>query len=98
MKRIYPRHIRDKFYLSRLLELYLKALAESPLAVTLRALSYDAAIPETIINRLQHLHCNPADSPNIDPEDYHILFANLMFRYPTVKLWETDQHQVFIEM
>jgi hypothetical protein len=98
MKRIYPRHIRDKFYLSRLLELYLKALAESPLAVTLRALSYDAAIPESVIDRLRNLHRNPADSPNIDPEDYHILFANLMFRYPTVKLWETARQEVFIEM
>lgn len=98
MKRIYPRQIQDKFYLSRLLEQYVTTLEKSPLQVTLRALAYNSDIPESIFRRLMHLHHNPADASNINAEDFHILFSNIMFRYPTVKMWLQDDGEVFFEM
>lgn len=98
MKRLFPRQIQDKFYLSRLLEQYLTTLAESPLQVRLKALSYDAQIPESVFQRLMDLHRNPEDAPNINADDFHILFANVMFRYPTVKMWLQEDGTVFIEM
>ena len=98
MRRLYPRQIQDKFYLSRLLELYLTTLRESPLQVQLKALSWDSQIPEDIFHRLMALHRNPLDAPNINAEDFHILFSNIMFRFPTVRLWLQDDGEVFIEM
>lgn len=98
MKRLYPRQIKDKFYLSRLLEKYLITLEESPMQVRLRALAYNSKIPESIFRRLMNLHNNPEDAPNINAEDYHILFSNIMFRYPTVKMWLQDDGEVFFEM
>lgn len=98
MKRIYPRQIQDIFYLSRLLEKYLTTLEESPMQVKLRALAYNSQIPESIFQRLMNLHRDPSDAPNINAEDYHILFSNIMFRYPTVKMWLQDDGEVFFEM
>jgi len=98
MKRLYPRQIKDKFYLSRLLEKYLTTLEESPMQVRLRVLAYNSKIPESIFRRLMNLHNNPEDAPNINAEDYHILFSNILFRYPTVKMWLQDDGEVFFEM
>ncbi len=98
MKRIYPARIQDKFYLSRLLELLLHTLANSPLQVQLKALSYDAQIPECIFQRLQNLHRTPDDAPNITAEDYHIVFANILFRYPTIRMFEQPDGSVFFKM
>lgn len=98
MKRIYPRAIQDKFYLSRLLELYLQVLEQSPLQVRLKALSYDTDIPECIFTRLKNLHRHPEDAPNIETDDYHILFSNIMFRFPTVKMYRQSNGDVFFEM
>jgi hypothetical protein len=85
-------------YLSRLLELYLDALAGSPMQVTLRALAYNTQIPESVFRRLANLHRDPGDAPNINAEDYHILFSNVMFRYPTVRMWLEPDGNVFFEM
>ena len=98
MKRIHPRQIEDKFVLSQLLERFLLTLQHSPLEVRLRALSYDSGIPENILLRLQNLHRNPEDAVNIQATDYHIVFANLLFRYPTIRLWLQRNGDVFIEM
>lgn len=98
MKRLYPRQIQDKFFLSRLLEQYLAVLAESPLEVKLKALAYDTRIPESIFRRLMDLHRTPSDAVNINANDFHILFSNIMFRYPTVKMWLQDDGEVFFEM
>ena len=98
LKRIYPARIQDKFYLSRLLDLLLRTLETCPLQVHLRALSYDAQIPESIFKRLQNLYRQPEDSPNITAQDYHILFSNILFRYPTIRLYEQDDGSIFFEM
>lgn len=85
-------------FLSRLLEQYLAALEQSPMQVRLKALAYDSQIPESVFQRLVLLHRNPEDSLNINAEDFHILFSNILFRYPTVKMWLLDDGSVFIEM
>ncbi len=98
MKRLRPHQIQDKFYLSRLLELYITTLQESPLELRLKGLAYDTYIQESIFHRLMNLYRNPEDAPNINAEDFHILFANIMFRFPTVKLWLMDDGGVVFEM
>ena len=98
MKRIYPRRLSDKLYLSRLLELYVQVLEHSPLAVNLKALSYNADIPECIFRRLMDLHRRPSDACNIEASDFHIVFSNIMFRYPTVKMYEEADGNIFFEM
>lgn len=98
MKRIYPRQIQDKFYLSWLLDRYLTVLQTSPLQVKIRALSWDAQIPENIFYRLMRLHQDRGDGVHINVEDFHILFSNIMFRFPTVKIWRQDDGEVFFEM
>ncbi|MFN0174720.1 MAG: hypothetical protein ACKVU0_08755 [Saprospiraceae bacterium] len=98
MKRLRPHQILDKIYLSRLLELYITIVQESPLALRLKGLAYDTGIQESIFRRLMNLYRNPDDAPNINAEDFHILFANIMFRFPTVKMWLTDEGEVVFEM
>lgn len=98
MKRLRPNHIHDKFYLSRLLELYITTLQESPLELRLKALAYDSRIPESIFQRLMALYRTPEDAENITVEDFHILFGNIMFRFPTVKMWQMDDGEIVFEM
>lgn len=98
MKRLRPQQIQDKFYLSRLLELYITTLQESPLELRLKALAYDSGIQESIFQRLMGLYRNPEDAPNIQAEDFHIVFRNILFRFPTVKMWLADSGEVIFEM
>lgn len=98
MKRLKPVQIQDTLYLSRLLELYITRLQESPLELRLKELAYDSGIPISIFERLMALYRCPADAINIRAEDFHILFANIMFRFPTVKMWVQEDEEVFFEM
>jgi len=98
MKRLYPYQIRDKLYLSRLLELYVTTLQESPLELRLKALAYDTGIQESIFQRLMGLYRSPEDVDNVNAEDFHIIFRNILFRFPTVKMWLADSGEVFFEM
>lgn len=66
--------------------------------VRLKALSYDTQIPESIFLRLKNLHRQPEDASNITAQDYHILFANILFRYPTVRLYAPGDGTVFFKM
>lgn len=97
MKRLYPRRIHDKFLLSHLLEHYLHTISQPPLNVYLQALAYDSQIPESVFRRLTNLTKDPEDAPNLKAEDYHIVFSNIMFRYPTVKMWAASDGTVFFE-
>jgi hypothetical protein len=98
MRRIRPSHLQDKMFLSRLLELYITRLQESPLELRLKGLAYDTCIPESIFHRLMGLYRNPEDAEHINAEDFHILFRNIMFRFPTVKMWLMDDGEVVFEM
>lgn len=98
MKRLYPQRIRNKFFLSRLLELYLCQLETSDLHVSQKALAFNSDIPETIFTRMRQLYKNPSDATQIRTGDYHIVFSNIMFHYPTIKIWMMDDDSVFFEM
>lgn len=95
--RIYPRRISDIFALSRLLEQYLAILAEPPLSVDLRKLSYEVQIPEDIILRLATLHQRPEDASNLTAQDFHIVFSNIMIRFTALKIWRMENGAVFFE-
>ncbi|MBK8969413.1 MAG: hypothetical protein R3D58_08475 [Saprospiraceae bacterium] len=98
MKRLYPSKIQDKFYLAKILEQLIQTLENSPLQVPLKSLSFDTQIPESIFHRLQNLHNDPADAPNINAQDYHILFSNILFRYPTVRIYALPDESIFFKM
>jgi len=98
MRRILPGRIRDTFYLSKLLGLYLTILQQAPIQASLRVISHDARIPEHILELLAQAHLRAEQLKDIAPEDFHIVFSNIMFRYPTVKIWETKGGEVFFEL
>jgi hypothetical protein len=97
MMRLRPSRVRDKKRLSVLLMQFLATLQESPLQVSLHRLSYDSGIPEPILQRLAELHMHPEDEIHIQLEDFYIVFANIQFRYPTVKMYEDRDGQVFFK-
>lgn len=97
-KRIFPRQIRDKMLLSRLLDQLLELLTDSPLQVSLRTLSYDTHIPACVYERLAALHREPEDAPNIEQEDFYIVFSNVLFRYPTVKIFRQADGKLFFTL
>jgi Mn-dependent DtxR family transcriptional regulator len=98
MTRLYPKKIQDKVFLSRLLEAYLLALEQSPLQVSVGALSFDSRIPESVFRRLVRLYRHPDEAPEVCAHDFHILFANIMFRYPTVRIWQDASGAIIFEM
>lgn len=98
MARIYPARIQDRLLLSRLLARLLDTLEACPLQVSLKTLSYDTQIPECIFKRLLALPEHPDDRAHITAEDYHILFANILFRYPTVRIHGTPDGEIWFEM
>lgn len=98
MKRIFPKTLRDKIRLSQVLEQYLIALNEPPMEISTARLAFETRIPEQVFIRLAELARNPADADNIEPEDFHILFSNICFRYPTVRIWQQPDGGIYIEM
>ncbi|TNE66025.1 MAG: hypothetical protein EP344_02705 [Bacteroidetes bacterium] len=98
MTRIYPSRIRDTVRLSELLDLLLQTLENSPLHTGSRALSYDSRIPEPVLRRLQQFHRRPETDPEVRAEDYHVLFANILFRYPTVRLYRQRNGRIYFRM
>lgn len=93
-RRFNPHQITDKNQLASLLNDYLVALENSPMRVHQQSLAWELQLPETVLTRLR----NPDDTPEITAEDYHILFSNIMFRFPTVKMWQAANGEIFFEM
>lgn len=98
MNRIRLSAIRDPLKLSKILDQVLACLETSPLQVPLKTLSYDTGIPETIFHRLQYLHLHPETPPAVAPQDYHILFAQIFFHYPTLKLFELEDGSLYFKL
>ena len=98
MQKLTPKTIQNAAFLSRLLEIYLVALENSPHQLTLRNLAWDTNIPESVFLRLMAYYRTPSDSFNIKAADYHIAFANIMVHYPTVSLWWDIDGQVYVAM
>jgi hypothetical protein len=85
--RLYPRQIRDKLQLSRLLEDLLHLLA---------TLAFNTKIPISVFTRLTNLQHAPEDAANVQLEDFYTVFSNVTVRYPTIKLWRLPDQTVFI--
>lgn len=98
MKRLVPKNIKNPVFLSRLLEFYLYSLEQSSYHVTLKNLAWDTGIPEKILTRMLHYYRTPSDHNDISPADFHIVFANIMIQYPTVRLWWDTDGQVFVSI
>jgi hypothetical protein len=85
MKRIHPHALHDVGELSALLDQLLKIL------------SYDTGIPESIFRRLTAVHRHGQPDPEVSAQDYHILFANILFRFPTLRMFKTSDGKVFFK-
>lgn len=97
MKRILPGRIRDTLYLSKLLAQYLNVLQQAPIQASLRMISHDTRIPEHILELLAYAHLHSEQIKDMTPQDFHVVMSNIMFRYPTVKIWETKDGALFFE-
>ncbi len=97
-RRIYPKQILNKRRLSLLFDRLLQELEEEPMNVLLETLSYETRIPEQIIMRLRHLHCQPEDDPEIKTEDYHLIFTHILIHYPTVQIFELPDGTFFFRI
>ncbi len=96
-QRFHPTRCRDAHRLSMTLDRVLSRLEDDPVGLTCRALGYDTGIPESVWTRLREAHRRPDMAAGVTETDFHIAFANLLFRYPTIKLWTTPEGTVFLE-
>ncbi|MDX2135849.1 MAG: hypothetical protein SFV52_13755 [Saprospiraceae bacterium] len=96
-QRFHPARCRDVCRLSITLDRILSRLEGEPIGLTCRALGYDTGIPESVWTRLREAHRRPDMAEGVTEKDFHIAFANLLFRYPTIKLWTTSEGAVFLE-
>lgn len=97
MKRLYPGSIRDEKLLSRMLRGYLVLLEQSPLRVDIQAVAWESRIPEAALNWLAAYHLRNEEGHPALYKEFRIVFANLLFRYPTIKIWE-HRGEVFFEI
>lgn len=97
MKRVYPRHISDSNELGRLLAAYLKTLFPA-YGLDMRTLCYNARIPIHVLERLTLGSDDAGEADCISPEDYHTVFAHIMFRYPTLKIWDLGSGERFFSV
>lgn len=97
LRRFYPVHCQEVRVLSELLERYLQFLADSPLQCSLSQLSQQAGVAAATLQALSQMHRTVHLPDDLTPKDFHLVFAHLMFRYPTVKMYraEPDGHIFF---
>jgi hypothetical protein len=97
-RRVKIRDIRDTRLLSQLLERYLAILHGAPFHISLKSLAHDTHISESIFHQLiQFQHIKHSET-EINPEDFHIVFSNISFLHPTLKMWENPDGTIFFEM
>lgn len=97
--RFYPSQCRDVATLSLLLDQYLALIAGPPFLCSLQTLSYNAGIEAATLNNMAQAHHDLALHPTLTPQDFHLIFSHLMFRYPTVKIYQQpNSMEIFFEM
>ncbi len=89
--------IQDPHRLSRLLDALLQTLENSAFQVSLQRLSYDTHIPECVLERLRNLHRATEPASDIEPKDFHVILPHILFRYPTVRVFELPDGSFFFE-
>ena len=95
---MYPRRLRNRIFLSRLLESYVQHLEQSELQVSLRTLAYNIGVPESVLLRMTRLYKQPEEAVGMVADDFHIVFSNVMFHFPTIRIWMLDDGSLFFEM
>ena len=98
MKRLYPRRLRNRIFLSHLLESYIQHLEQSEIRVSLRTLAYNIGVSESVLLRMTRLYRQPEEAGGIVTDDFHIVFSNVMFHFPTIRIWMLDDGSLFFEM
>jgi len=97
-QRVKIRDITDIRALSSLLERYLNMLHDAPYHLSLKSLAHDTHIKESIFQQLiQIQHLKDLDT-EVTPEDFHIVFSNICYLHPTIKMWQRSDGTIFFEM
>jgi hypothetical protein len=98
MRRINFHHIKDISALSTLLDQILVLLANSELRITLKSLAYDTEISERTFEILRNLNETPELMQEFSPLDIHVVLSSVLFRFPTLKIWEEENKTFFLEI
>jgi hypothetical protein len=97
-QRVNIRDITDTKALSRLLERYLNILYEAPFYTSLKTLAHDTHIKESIFQQLIQIQDFEHAGSEVTPEDFHIVFSNISYLHPTLKMWKNSDGTIFFEM
>ncbi len=98
LKRVLLSDITDYALLAQLLRHLLELLQHGPLQKPLRQISYETMVAEKIMVYLSQMPIEDFDTYNIDAADYHCVLERLLKVHPTIKLWQTDTGELFIEI
>jgi hypothetical protein len=98
MKRLLLSNITDHALLAQLLRHLLERLHSAPLQKPLRQISYETMINEKTMVYLCQLPVEDLCAYNIGAADYHCVLERLLNLHPTIKLWQTDTGELFIEI
>lgn len=98
LKRVLLSDITDYALLAQLLRHLLELLQHGPLQKPLRQISYETSVHEKTMVYLCHLPVEDHYAYNIGAADYHCVLERLLNLHPTIKLWQTDTGELFIEI
>ncbi len=90
--------IDDVKMLSYLLERYLNVLQEAPFHISLKTLAHDTHIKESIFKQLVQIQYLKDEKTEVRPEDFHIVFSNISYLHPTLKMWKDPDGAIFFEI
>lgn len=98
LKRVLLSDITDHALLAQLLRHLLELLHHGPLQKPLRQISYETMVNEKTMVYLCQLPVEDLYAYNINAADYHCVLERLLKVHPTIKLWQTDSGELFIEI
>lgn len=98
MRLVRPGLLSDTHVLSALLDDLLFAMATSPLHTDIGLIAFETKIPARVLKCLASLHLEPENSADINAGDFHTVFSNILCRYPTIRIWLTDDGRWFFEL
>ncbi|MDX2279200.1 MAG: hypothetical protein NW218_06405 [Saprospiraceae bacterium] len=98
LKRVLLSDITDHALLAQLLRHLLELLHHGPLQKPLRQISYETMVNEKTMVYLCQLPVEDLYAYNIGAADYHCVLERLLKVHPTIKLWQTDTGELFIEI
>lgn len=97
MKRILLRQISDICILSALLNEILSTMAASPMNIHISRIAFEIKMPAPVLKTLSSLHLEPGSTGDICAGDFYTSIANILCRYPTIRIWQMNDGTWFIE-